>query len=257
MFDIKTLERKWLIYKVKSYLPHFLVLAITFVALILLNSLWTNEPKNEVVISEPVVQTENIEQNSSSEIEKEPVSDEQLILEPSMDFIANISTTPTYTAPAQTITPASQKPIIDNIITPQTLELPPLDKPLSHEQVTPAIQKSEPVSTKGKLAINRSDSKIDIASIEDRFKENSNASLGLFIAKYHYDNGNYSEAYNYALKTNSINAKMDENWIIFCKSLVKLGKKEQARRTLHLYIKESRSDEAIALLDAIDRGSFK
>ena len=50
---------------------------------------------------------------------------------------------------------------------------------------------------------------------------------------------------------------MDESWIIFAKSLVKLGKTEQAKKTLQAYIGESNSDSARSLLDSIERGSFK
>ena len=110
----------------------------------------------------------------------------------------------------------------------------------------------------GSLSINRNnESKLDINDLQRRFKETSNANLGLFIARYYYDHGNYDEAYNYALKTNNLNNRIDESWILFSKSLVKLGRTDQAKKTLQLYISQSNSEAARALLDTIERGNFK
>ncbi|MGD9654962.1 MAG: tol-pal system YbgF family protein, partial [Sulfuricurvum sp.] len=107
------------------------------------------------------------------------------------------------------------------------------------------------------LSINRNESKLDIEGLQRRFKETSNANLGLFIARYYYDQGNFNEAYNYALRTNTLNSKIDESWLIFSKSLVKLGKSDQAKKTLQLYISQSGSETAKILLDSIEKGNFK
>lgn len=107
------------------------------------------------------------------------------------------------------------------------------------------------------LLINRNENKTDIEELQNRFKETSNANLGLYIAKYHYDRGNYAEAYNYALKTNAINSRIEESWLLFSKALVKLGRTEQAKKTLQLYVQQSDSDAAKALLNSIEKGAFK
>jgi two-component SAPR family response regulator len=119
------------------------------------------------------------------------------------------------------------------------------------------VATSKTQSSNGSLSINRNESKINIEDLKLRFKETSNANLGLFIARYYYDHGDYNEAYNYALKTNTMNSRIDESWIIFSKSLVKLGKTDQAKKTLQLYLSQSNSESAKALLDSIERGSFK
>ena len=103
----------------------------------------------------------------------------------------------------------------------------------------------------------RDSSTFDISEIENRFKENSNPHLGLYIARYHYDHGNYNEAYNYALKTNAINNNIEESWLIFAKSLVKLGKSDQAKKTLQFYISQSNSENAKNLLNSIEQGNIK
>ena len=67
----------------------------------------------------------------------------------------------------------------------------------------------------------------------------------------------YNLAYNYALLTNQIDSKIDMSWIIFTKSLVKLGQKDKAVNTLQTYIKDSNSKQAATLLEEIESGRFK
>jgi tetratricopeptide (TPR) repeat protein len=127
---------------------------------------------------------------------------------------------------------------------PQILNVPEYTPPQ-----TPSASKT--IHSDKTFSINRNESKLDIEELQRRFKETSNANLGLFIARYYYDLGNYDESYNYALKTNNVNNKIDESWIIFSKSLVKLGKTDQAKKTLKLYIAQSDSEAARGLLDTI------
>lgn len=170
-----------------------------------------------------------------------------MILEPSMQFlqsinvptnsIENVRVISTSTLPSK---PSTPQPKIE------TAALPPIAKPL---QV--------PVQ-KGKLSsIKRDDATFDIHELEERFKNNSNPNLGLYIARYYYDHGNYTESYNYALKTNAINNTMEESWLIFAKSLVKLGKEDQAKKTLQLYISNSNSQSAKNYLDTLSKEPSK
>ena len=175
-----------------------------------------------------------------------------MVLEPSMQFIESIdapsNTLPTAIVPTSTkLTPISKTTVAPTIVLSTQIPVSPQ---------TQAI-KAPPAIVKGKLtSIKRDDAAFDIHEIEDRFKDNSNPNLGVYIAKYHYDHGNYSEAYNYALKTNSINNSIDDSWLIFAKSLVKLGKEEQAKKTLQLYISNSNSQAAKNYLDSLTKASF-
>ncbi|MDP3291074.1 MAG: CDC27 family protein [Sulfuricurvum sp.] len=168
-----------------------------------------------------------------------------------MDFVQSFQTTIPETQIATAPAPQRALPPQQSIPVPKVLNIP---SSTSIKAPPPAIS---PLSGDKSLSLNRNESKLDIESVERRFKETSNPNLGLFIARYHYDHGNYSEAYNFSLKTNSMNSKIDESWIIFAKSLVKLGRVEQAKKTLHLYISESNSESARSLLDSIEQGTFK
>ena len=87
-------------------------------------------------------------------------------------------------------------------------------------------------------------------------KNNNNPALSLFAAKKYYELGVYDQAYNYALITNNINSDIDDSWIIFAKSLVKLDKKDKALKVLSKYINQSHSAEAKILFDDILSGTF-
>lgn len=243
MHDIRNLERRWLKYKIKSYAPYlgavFTILVVSIIAFY--NSLSSTVANEEINL--PV--TEN-----SSEI-KANNTETVTMLEPSMDFVQSFQTTIPETQITTAPTPQRALPPQQSVPVPKVLNIPPST---SIKAPPPAIS---PLSGDKSFSLNRNESKLDIESVERRFKETLNANLGLFIARYHYDHGNYSEAYNFSLKTNSMNSKIDESWIIFAKSLVKLGRVEQAKKTLHLYISESNSESARSLLDSIEQGTFK
>ena len=57
--------------------------------------------------------------------------------------------------------------------------------------------------------------------------------------------------------TNEIDKSIDESWIIFSKSLVKLGQHELATLTLKSYLKTSKSTQAEILLRKIESGDFR
>ena len=97
----------------------------------------------------------------------------------------------------------------------------------------------------------------ELNSVINRFEKLRNPALSLFIAKKYYAQGNYHEAYNYALGTNRLNPEIEESILIFSRSLVKLGKKEEAITTLKAYLNKANSTEASVLLDKIEKGTFK
>ncbi|PNX50089.1 MAG: hypothetical protein BV458_13825, partial [Thermoplasmata archaeon M9B2D] len=97
----------------------------------------------------------------------------------------------------------------------------------------------------------------ELNSVIKRFNNQNNPALSLFIAKTYYDRGNYKEAYNYALVTNNLNPSIEDSVLIFARSLVKLGKKEDAITTLEAYINNTGSINAKILLNEIQKGKFK
>lgn len=247
MLDIRNLERRWLKYKLKSYAPYIGAVFLFLISLIVVLNLSDDSDAPEAVVK---MQLDSPAKTTS--LATVPKSDETPdILEPSMDFVQSFQTSTPEPPIAVASAPQRTKPLQQSILVPKVLNVP---ESASIKAPPPAIST---FSGDKSYSLNRNESKIDIEGIERRFKETSNSNLGLFIARYHYDHGNYSEAYNFALKTNNLNNKIDESWIIFAKSLVKLGKIDQAKKTLQLYISDSNSESARSLLDSIERGSFK
>jgi hypothetical protein len=245
VLDIRNLERRWLKYKLKSYAPHGALVVLSLSALIALRFIWSEPPSSSTAVKSPLTSEANLSQ--AKKTDSAPLTRDQMVLEPSMDFVQSFHPSIPLSEPEKKGVTGSTERSIPS--TPPQVLTPP------NSTVLPLTVPSSPANKS--LSLNRNETKIDIVSIEHRFKETSNAQLGLFIARYYYDHGQYNEAYNFSLKTNSLNSRLEESWIIFAKSLVKLGRVEQAKKTLSLYISESNSDAARALLDSIERGSFR
>ncbi|MFA6188005.1 MAG: CDC27 family protein [Sulfuricurvum sp.] len=254
MLDISKLERRWLKYKIKTLLPYALAMIALITLIVTIPFILS---KTSVKITHPS-EKKTAQKNASPNIEKNISSDGTMVLEPSMQFIQSmeIPSSQNSLQPAAATAVASQKfPAITKKIPVSSSHstIPDVEvlKPILPVQSTQTPVKEKVSSVKrGDLAFN-------IHEIEERFKNNSNPNLGLYIAHYHYEHGNYAEAYNYALRTNAINNTLEENWLIFAKSLVKLGKKDQAKKTLQLYISNSNSDSAKSYLDTLNRENDK
>lgn len=241
MLDISKLERRWLKYKIKKILPYALLVTTVAIMGVTIPFVLSNKPSSTALI----VSKKEVAKVKAPHI---------MVLEPSMHFIESMETPSNPMTNTAMLVPSSTKPSpIPKTSIASIVSLPTPAPAIAQVQ----IKAPQPL-VKGKLtSIKRDDTAFDIHEIEDRFKNTSSPNLGVYIAKYHYDHGNYSEAYNYALKTNAINNSIEDNWLIFAKSLVKLGKEEQAKKTLQLYISNSNSQAAKNYLDTLDKGGSK
>ena len=275
MFNINDLERRWLRYKIKTYLPLVMLGIIGIVGVITLaiylpstqeikesqihtpimepKVLVTPAPrpaKKEVMITIDVpkntANNQNIYDSQAEPIQ--PKTKETLVLKPSLHFMDNIE---------ESISPYVEEDdyTLQHTITPQ-------QKRVYTERTTiesPMVVQEEVVvkPKKSMLNITHNNKKNDLKDVIRRFKQNKNPALSLFIAKRYYEDGQYQKSYNYALMTNEIDKSIDESWIIFAKSLVKLGQHELASNTLKSYLKTTKSSAANVLLRKIEAGTFK
>lgn len=239
MLDVPLLERRWLKYKLKRSLPYLALAAILFIIII----------STLVVLKHTTsIPKEPVKEKIPSVI---PTNEAAMILEPSMQFVQSLPTT------APEVSPSNPLNIATKVVIPQKsilqVVIPPIKPSATSTTIVPSVV--HPSSLKKASSINRDTVEFDIHEIEERFQNNSNPHLGLYIARYHYDHGNYSESYNYALKTNAINNTMEESWLIFAKSMVKLGKTDQAKKALQQYISQSNSESARNLLESLEKES--
>jgi len=280
MLNTRDLEKRWLHYKIKSYIPHTVIfVSVTVIIIIVLILTIPSKTKEEqkteaVAITKPIVKIKAEQNNTAVTKIKEPINtplqkvaqapvlnsqkDTKLTLTPSMSFMKHIQNQeqqPYYT----TIHAETKKVKKEQKRRRKMAEKQPaveeeyLD--VKEKKNSQSDEKEQP--KKQIITIERRDSQHDIQEIVKRFKKNNNPALSLFVAKKYYELGNYEQSYNYALITNGINNGIEASWLIFAKSLVKLHKKEMAVKTLREYINFSHSGNAKILLNDIESGKFK
>lgn len=220
-----------------------------------------DETNEATLVPKPIEANESIP--SVTEIPKELESQKEqkrVVLTPSLEFISKMdaNTPKNYSSEVISNTkveaPATEK-IKPVVIPPKVQEIKEeIVEPIKIEKIETPVVKEE---KKGSVSISHRDEQKDIADVIKRFNTNHNPALSLFVAKKYYQIGDYEQAYNYALITNDINKNIEESWIIFAKSLMKLNKKEMAVETLKKYISHSSSSQAKQLLDEINAGKFR
>lgn len=284
MLDTRDLEKRWIKYKIKSYIPH-IVIFISVLIIIVVTTFFIASPQKQAI--EQTAVNMPVKKNLPQTISEKSVPDKQDIpklserntnaqvliqeptnmykehkvrLSPSMDFMEDMQNIdqPYYKTFHTTEQPkqahhkkrtqvTQQTPIVEDVINVD------VDKKSQNEKINLQKQKPQPIH----ITIKREETNHDLLEIKQRFKNNHNPALSLFIAKKYYELGDYAQSYNYALITNGINNDIEDSWLVFAKSLVKLNKKDMAIKTLNEYIKYSHSDNAKMLLHNIQSGHFK
>ncbi len=261
MLNIHDLERRWKIYKIKSFLPYIFI-GISLIIIIPLAYNFYPDSKKSTPQKKQIIQKKKVQ---VSDIQKKAKVDK---IEPTVIIAQKKSVAPQPAVQTQTLQPSMNfmKSIQHQASQPQYIKQPTVKKPRKMakrkvakeviQDVSPEITpvKKEPKVT---ITIERKETQNDIFEIIKRFKKNNNPALSLFVAKKYYELGNYEQSYNYALITNQINSNIEASWIIFARSLVKLHKKDKAIHTLQAYIKVSHSSNAEILLNEIKSGKFK
>jgi hypothetical protein len=301
MLDVDALERRWLKYKLKQFLP-YLFYPLSVVGVVVLGIFLFKTFQPSPVIGTPTIALKPISNSIASSpkpllVPANP-TETKTVLEPSMQFVQTlpipsaqeevkvsapvqapekvpvvvekekvVSKQESVLAKKEKIIPKKEsvlaKKEVTTLVEPKVKALKPTNKP---PLIYPFAQTREPnlspppLLNGGSSQVRASSSAqypvtLDIHEMEDRFKNNNNPYLGLYIARYYYDHGNYNDAYNYALKTNALNNAMEESWLIATKSLVKLGKTDQAKRALQVYVAQSNSERARNLLDSLEGGN--
>jgi len=92
--------------------------------------------------------------------------------------------------------------------------------------------------------------------VENRFAKSHDIDDSLFLARSYYKKGNYKKSEYWALQTNKIDPDIEESILIFVKSKIKLGRKNEAISILRSYLKKSNSQEAVKLLHSIENNKI-
>ena len=292
MLNVYELERQWLRYKIKYYLP--ITVAIASVTILSVTGLifWstndtasvpTTEQKVAVqsttIKQEPSVNNQQVavvapqtvtpqvtsQQPALTAVQTTPVQTpvqpavQQNVLQPSMSFMSSIEqeVIPTYyqteEVPVEEVVIETPRPTVVQKETVASVK-PPVAE-IKQETVVNTTRQVTAPSTSS-VTITQEEAN-DLNDVIKRFKVNKSPALSLFLARRYYDLGQYDNAYEYALRTNELDSDIEESWLIFAKSQVKIGQKEQAVKTLKSYVQHSRSQRAKILLDEITQGKFQ
>jgi len=221
MYDLKPLEEEWEKYHRKKRLPLYLGILIGVLLIIITVAALYYDVFSKKSLVKNVVKVEDkrsavmrdnnksVDNTSKNEIEK------TIVVE----------------------TKDNNKPmemIVDNI-------------PILEEESSKEIAKENVMDKPRKkmhLNIIESSSLDAYKDVEERFFKSRDVDDSLFLAKSYYRKGLYEKSEYWALQTNKINSTIDDSWIIFAQSKVRLGQKNEAISILKNYVKRTGSERA-------------
>ena len=126
-----------------------------------------------------------------------------------------------------------------------------INTPLDENEVYIDKDISKPSLGKKQLSIIKVANTNAYRDVERRFRRTHNINDAIFLANMYYNKRNYKKAIYWSMQTNKLDKNIEESWLIFAKSKIKIGKKNEAIRVLRAYIKRSNSYEAKKLLKKI------
>ena len=242
MYDIKQLEDQWKRYRKKKLKPWYIGTGILFVVLTLSFILLQTNVKIDFsalkTYFESSKETQASVDNEKSEdtvgLNKMEVK-EAVLLDDALD---KLEVKDNVIEIADKVVKARDNILVDIPILDDSNEYP--------------VEEEGEIRKKIHLEIIDSTSISGYKDVEKRFFESHDIDDALFLAKSYYKNGNYEKAEYWALETNKLDGSQEESLLIFVKSKVKLGHKNEALSILTSYLKESDYKETKKLLDRIE-----
>jgi tetratricopeptide (TPR) repeat protein len=244
MYDIKLLEEEWEKYQKKKRKPYIimgaliLLLAGGIVVLYYTKGIdfivYDKNTTKQKIEKKPLIFIEN---KSLEKLEVKQAK-QQEVLESPDEIVEDL--------PLSDDNPIRKKPRVKmNIV---TTEMPTVKKK--------RVAKEEKTHKRKHLTIKKTSGSSAYKEVAERFRETQDTDDSLFLARTYYNMKQYKKAEYWALQTNNINSNIEESILIFAKTKVKLGHKNEAIRILSKYIKGSDSMEAKILLEKIKKGKL-
>jgi hypothetical protein len=243
MHDIKILEEEWIQYKKNRRKPYYIFTLLSIV-IVGLAFYFLKIDKTINIVNDEIVETK---------IDKIKLVVDKPLLDTSIDTLSlkidNLDKPLNKELShikelIPTLPVVNDIPIIDTVLSKtNVLEKKSIERPKVKRNIF--IEKPH---KKMHLDITKSSSKSAYKEVEKRFNQFQDPDDSLFLAKSYYANKEYKKSEYWALRTNKLNKNNEESWIIFVKSKIKLGYKEDAIHILSNYVKQSDSQEAKMLL---------
>ncbi len=121
-------------------------------------------------------------------------------------------------------------------------------------RITPPMKPKAKPEQKQKVASHSSASQVVLAKepsasqLEKLFVERHSYDLAIQLARNYYNDGKYKKALAWAKKANALDREQEEAWILYAKSLKKMGEDEKAYQILRVYLDYKESNKARKLL---------
>lgn len=281
MHKVKELEEQWLSYKMKKFILPAIKVSSLYLLIVgsyyiymnkgemLLNLMPSNAMTKVLGVSMDANNTE-VSNSQMAVLKDEPIKEEKIIEVP-------------QTVETATLEKMTLVPIIPVIDMEKEVRIPEVKryKTVKHSKavraaekhtvtakrnnyltakelavITKKHKKEEAVSRKTKKMHFTSSSNNYIEMMKQKFAKSNTSRDALLLAKTYYKNKNYRQAEAWALSANKLNNNLEESWLLFAKSKVKLGKKQEALKILVSYSKRSHSVKAKGLIGQIKTGQF-
>lgn len=110
---------------------------------------------------------------------------------------------------------------------------------------------------KTKIVIKTKKDKNILERLIKKFEKNPDPKLAIFLSKSFFKKKYYKKALYWAIKANDLDSSNSESWILFAKTSVKLGKKDEAVNALRAYLTNYNSYKVEKLLQQILNGEYK
>ncbi len=239
MYDIKQLEDEWKKYRKKKLKPwyvgslSFIVLIVAVIIFLMNEKIDFDVWKNYFEVSKEMLPVE--ERSKDTLVVKEKKVKEIVLLD---DALVKLEV-------KDNVIDISDKVVKEplNIL---------VDIPVLDDRQDPLIAEIPQKRQKMYLEIIESTSITAYKDVEKRFLESHDIDDALFLANSYYKKGDYKKAEYWALEINKLDENMEESLLIFVKSKVKLGRKNEAISILTSYVEKSDSQEAKKLLYRIE-----
>jgi tetratricopeptide (TPR) repeat protein len=236
MLDIRNLEDRWKKYNKKRKRPFYLVISSV---LLLLFAIAITQFKHIDILKSFSFMTTNKAKSNLTETANVSTKTELIDASSNTKTVFLLNEEFTQLELKKAIITKPQEKSIEK----KTSMLPiDEDELFTENDISKPIIKKKPVNF---IKIANSNAYKDV---ERRFRRSHNINDSIFLANMYYKKKNYQKAIHWSMQTNKLDNNIEESWLIFAKSKVKLGHKNEAMRVLKAYIKRSNSYEAKKLL---------
>jgi len=239
MYDIKPLEEQWLRYRAKKRKPWYIFFGTFMGILLVISFLFRSNSINMNIIENAFTRIKTLVDANTHLTKK--YNNNFTLLNGSIEKLDTLesSTSELMKSKLNSDTNATSGDVL-------------VDIPILDEDGENIVNRDSSVhKRKVHLDISETTSSSAYKDVEKRFYQSGDIVDALFLAKSYYKRGDYNKAEQWAFEANQIDDTLEESFLIFVKSKLKLGQKNEATSILNQYLKHVNSKDARDLLEKI------